>query len=65
VATNKVKTTKLCFPSFFIFGFGMEKIRIRNKYLKSTTLVEIISDFERKSGFYVNNRELGKIISIF
>jgi hypothetical protein len=42
----------------------MEKIRIRNKYLGST-LVELISDFERKSGFYVNNRELGKIISIF
>jgi hypothetical protein len=43
----------------------MEKIRIRNKYLKSTTLVELVSDFERKYGFYVNNRELGKIISIF
>ncbi len=62
--------------SLFYFGFGMEKIRIRNKYPGSTTLVGLISDFERNSWsklaknmdlaiqtvtvFYVNNRELGK-----
>jgi hypothetical protein len=59
VATNKVKTTKLFFPSFLFLDPGWKKsgsgINILHPH--STALVELISDFERKSGFYVNNSE--------
>jgi hypothetical protein len=44
----KSKATNLIFSLFF-FGSGMEKITMRNKYPGSTTLVGLISDFERNS----------------